>query len=511
VNVTFVTTGLEHLGVEALVAWVRLNGHHPTVVYEPRPFSTDTGANNPLLSRLFEPAPDDAARRVLDTRPDVVAFSSYSRTHGWLVEVARAIKRDRRVPVVFGGAHVTGDPARSIREPAIDAVVVGEGEGAILDLLDCATPDGFARRDIPNVWVRGGDGPIGNPCRPLIEDLDSLPFGERDGFFAAAPALERRLLAMGHRGCPFRCAYCEHSTFRARYPRGRHVRQRSVSHLLDELRVYRRRGIASTVSFEDAILTCDLRWMREFADRYPIDIGLPFECYAHPRACGPAVVETLARAGCVIVRLGVQSVRPATLDRMERPAYSGAVREAVHRLHGAGIRVSLDHMLGFPWETEADQVEAARFYNEVRPDRVICHWMSWLPGTVATSQAVHEGILTADQVDRIGSGATPASFDGPHEGRRAESGDLHRLAALLDLIPLVPPPLVAWLLRVGAWRKVPGGMVAHQAIGVWLAIRGDRSNREHMRVIMGLAAREVARGARRRAARPVLPAPRAGS
>src|SRR5690606_12052015 len=154
-RVTFVTSGLEHLGVAALSAYVRAHGHEPTLVYEPKPFSSNSGPDNALLARLLEPRPEETAARVLATAPDVVAFSSYTITHQWSVEVARAIKRERPVPIVFGGPHVSGAPAHSIREPAIDVVVEGEGEGALLDLLECAEEDRFGRNDVPNTWVRG--------------------------------------------------------------------------------------------------------------------------------------------------------------------------------------------------------------------------------------------------------------------------------------------------------------------------------------------------------------------
>jgi len=159
-RVTFVTSGLEHLGIEALSAYAKAHGHESVLVYEPKPFSSNSGPDNAFLARLLEPTPEDTARRVADTRPDVIAFSSYTITHRWSVEVARACKRIAPTPIVFGGPHVSGAPAHSIREPAIDAVVEGEGEETLLDLLACAEKDRFGRTDVPNVWFRGDGAPI---------------------------------------------------------------------------------------------------------------------------------------------------------------------------------------------------------------------------------------------------------------------------------------------------------------------------------------------------------------
>ena len=64
-RVTFVTCGLEHLGIEALSAWVRQAGHEPTLVYEARPFSSGSGTDSPLLARFLDPTPEETADRVV--------------------------------------------------------------------------------------------------------------------------------------------------------------------------------------------------------------------------------------------------------------------------------------------------------------------------------------------------------------------------------------------------------------------------------------------------------------
>src|SRR5262249_28454229 len=102
VRVTFVTCGLEHLGIEALSAWVRRAGHEPALVYEARPFSSGSGTDSRLLARLLDPRPEETADRIAATRPEVVAFTSYSVTHRWAVAVARAVKQRCDAPIVFG-------------------------------------------------------------------------------------------------------------------------------------------------------------------------------------------------------------------------------------------------------------------------------------------------------------------------------------------------------------------------------------------------------------------------
>jgi radical SAM superfamily enzyme YgiQ (UPF0313 family) len=496
-RVTFVTSGLEHLGVSALSAYVKAHGHESSLIYEPMPFSSNSGPDSKLLARLFEPTPAETARRIIATKPDVVAFSSYSVTHHWSVQVARAVKQERSIPIVFGGPHVTGAPGHSIREPAIDAVVEAEGEGALVELLESVeTHRGvprFGRTDIQNVWFKGPDGPISNSLRPLIQDLDELPYADKGIFYDRIPAFEREFYVVSRRGCPFRCSFCEYSIFPKQYPGGKPVRRRSVEHLMGELRGWKARGRMRKVFFWDAIFTLDTKWMAEFADAYSSEIGVPFECYTHPHAMSREMARQLARAGCGMVRIGVQTVNSDTLADMERKGDRERVQQTIDYLRDFGIPYSLDHMLGLPGEGAEDQRQAIRFYNEVRPSRIHVHWMTYLPGTTAIEQARQSGLLAHEQVERILSGEQFEGYEAPKlagAGAHKEALDeIQKLAVLFDLMPVVSRSTIDWLLESGVYKHLPRGLALRQVAGVIMAIAGDSATRERMRTILGGAIR----------------------
>ncbi len=501
-RVAFVTSGLEHLGIAALSAYVRDNGHESALVYEPKPFSSNSGPDSPLLARLLEPTPEETAARIVATRPDVIAFSSYTITQRWSVAVARALKRMAPTPIVFGGPHVSGAPAHSIREPAIDAVVEGEGEGALLDLLECAEKDRFGRTDVPNVWFKGDGEPIANRVRPLIADLDTLPWADKAIFYDSMPVFEREFYIASRRGCPFRCSFCEYSIFPKQYPGEKPVRRRSVEHVIGELKYWKARGRVRKVFFWDAIFTLDIHWMKEFAVAYRREIGLPFECYTHPHAMSRDMAQALAEAGCSMVRVGVQTVNSDTLAEMDRKGDRERVRATVDHLREIGINYSLDHILGLPGEVAEDQREALRFYNEVRPARIVLHWMTFLPGTTALTRARDEGILSAEQVERILRGEQTEGFEAPRlvgPGAHQEQFDeIRRLEVMFDLLPLAPRRVVEWLLESGAYRLLPRGMAVRQLLALALALVGDAATRERIFTILGLTARATADAARLR-------------
>jgi radical SAM superfamily enzyme YgiQ (UPF0313 family) len=483
VRVTFVTCGLEHLGIEALSAFARRAGHDPSLVYEARPFSSGSGTDSPLLARLLDPHPEDTAERVVATRPDVVAFTSYSVTHRWSVEVARAVKRRCAAPIVFGGPHVSATPERAMAEWSIDAVVEGEGEGALVDLIECATPGGFTRNDVANCTFRRDGTIVRNPVRPLINDLDQLPWADKHGFYATVPAFEHELYVVSRRGCPFRCSFCEYSTFPRQYPGEKPVRRRSIRHLMDELGYWKARGKVRKVFFWDAIFTLDPRWMAEFAAAYAREIAIPFECYTHPQTMTRDMARWLAEAGCIMVRVGVQSVNSDTLAAVDRKGDRAKVVQTLRHLSECGVPYSVDHIIGLPGEGAADQLDALRFYAEVQPKRIVTHWMTYFPGTTALDHARASGILDDADIDRILDGDVGPGYMFGGNKRYRDHEELLHLSGVFDLLPLLPREAIEWLLDRRRYRHLRGVGLMRQLGTLALAIRGEPATREHVRHI----------------------------
>ena len=95
-----------------------------------------------------------------------------------------------------------------IEQEGIDIIYRGEAEDALVELLD-RLQNGQDYTDVKNLWIKQGDRIIKNPMRPLIQDLDSLPFPDRGSFlkyYAYAHSSVKHFLAT--LGCPYDCAYC---------------------------------------------------------------------------------------------------------------------------------------------------------------------------------------------------------------------------------------------------------------------------------------------------------------
>jgi len=151
----------------------------------------------------------DAARIVSAVDKDEPAALSFSCTTAYAdeyVELSRQVKAQRPVFSIFGGPHPTFFP-EMIEEEGVDAVCVGEGEGAIIDVATNLS-EGRPIDGILNLHAKANGQIIKNPVRQLIEDLDSLPIPDHDVFHKLVPKHFWRTYVQTSRGCPYRCSYC---------------------------------------------------------------------------------------------------------------------------------------------------------------------------------------------------------------------------------------------------------------------------------------------------------------
>jgi len=117
---------------------------------------------------------------VLESGADLFAFSCTTGGEYWVLQTAEKLKRNTTTPIMVGGPHPTFFP-EMIKDSSIDYINRGEGEYALLDLLEALRNNPGKIRNIPNVWSKGPDGKIfETDVRPFISDLDDLPAPDFD-------------------------------------------------------------------------------------------------------------------------------------------------------------------------------------------------------------------------------------------------------------------------------------------------------------------------------------------
>ncbi len=406
-RVVFVGIGAEQMPLEALSALAKRDGHQAELAFDPSLFDDRYHLSVPWLARRFDRREATVARAVA-LRPDVVAMSVLTNAYQWSLEMAREIKARTGARVILGGVHPSAVPELVIAESAVDAICVGEGDRAFpayLAALEAGTLDAA----IPNLWHKHDGRVVRGEQTGFEQDLDALPFFDKD-LYADEIDVAGLYMTITGRGCPYRCTFC-FNNFWAKLPSrsgakpGRYVRQRSVDHVIAELRHAKRRYGIRFVDFEDDVFTVDKRWIQAFLERYRREIGVPWMCLTHPKYVDEDIVRWMKEAGCTWVQIGIQSVdehyKHASMKRYEK---QGDVAWAIDAFMRAGIGVKGDHIFGSPGEGNEAQRAALEFYAEHTPARISTYWMTYYPGVEMTADALARGLLSEEEVRRMDHG-----------------------------------------------------------------------------------------------------------
>jgi radical SAM superfamily enzyme YgiQ (UPF0313 family) len=317
----------------------------------------------------------DFERAVLDWRPDVVGIYATTGQEAWAYGYVRRWRRALpHLKVVMGGPHPSHDLEPLSHLDVVDATVKGEAEYALLDLVN-AWEAGRPIADIPNVGVLKDGVAVQNPIRPVIGDLDTLPFPDVDVFYKY-PFLRGKRVMQVHasRGCQNSCTYCSVGLMKKDWISGRRGerfnRTKSVDYLCEEMNdILARYPGFRMVNFGDAALNMERGWVEEFALKWPARVGLPFACNVNINYLKESDVAALKRAGCVSVQFGLESGSERVRLEVYRKGYTDEiVHEVPKLLRKHKITYRTNNIMGSPAETLDDMFETVRTNRRIRPD-----------------------------------------------------------------------------------------------------------------------------------------------
>lgn len=376
-NILFLTGDYltQPLGIACLSAVLTRNGHRTEVAA-----LRDLSRQKALLR---------------DFRPHMLCLSLVTGQHPLFLRAARQMKQARPdLVVVAGGPHPTFYP-EFIYEHGIDAVCRGEGEVAMPGLVESIAEEGRLPDRVPNWWIKtSGGSVVQNDVAPLVEDLDTLPYPDRSLFDRAQPGLRRRTVyVMTSRGCPYSCSYCfNHSYNELYHGKGPVSRRRSVANLLGELASLKRIYPLQMVVFQDDTFNLNRVWLEEFADRYQREIGLPFHCHLRADLLDEKTAVTLKNAGCLSVKLGLESAREHVRNHiLNRGMSLESFRNACALLHENGIRFATENILATPGSSLEDDFFTYEINCRVRPQHSFATLMQVYPRTGIAEYAIRHG------------------------------------------------------------------------------------------------------------------------
>lgn len=294
-------------------------------------------------------------------RPDLVGMTlNYISTHRSSVALAEEVKA-YGADVVFGGYLATALAGELAAERGVDYVVRGEGELTLKELTGPAPLESILGLSYSQ------DGEVRhNPDRPLIEDLDSIPFPERDRrkyqyalpFADLEPDTETAYeMIITSRGCWGRCTFCTEPMM----SHG-HQRYRDPDKVVEEIAglVKLHRGKRLRLHIADPNFGGNIRITEELCDKLiafretcETEINIFISVRTSTMANHPDLVRKLCQAGVDFVFVGMESPNPEDLKLIRKGGGAAEKQElAVKLLQENGAAVMSCFLLGLPGQTE---------------------------------------------------------------------------------------------------------------------------------------------------------------
>lgn len=312
----------------------------------------------------------------------VVVILSSTNSFRTDVETIRELKEMNPdlVSILFG-SHPTFMPEYCLREDCVDVIVRREPEFIIRDLVNALDGGGDWRR-VRGIGCLENGRQVLNDYYPLIDDLDDLPIPDR-GLLSGRidyfnPVVKRMpyTTMQTSRGCPARCNFCTVPTFY-----GRKIRSRSAGRVIEEMLLLRSMGYRE-IFFRDETFTVFRKRNAEicnFLIRRNADIS--WICNARVDRIDRESVHLMKKAGCHMIKFGVESGNQEILDNIRKGITLEQTREAFRICHEAGMDAHAHVMLACPGENRDTILRTLKFVKEIDPTTVSFGIHTPYPGT----------------------------------------------------------------------------------------------------------------------------------
>jgi radical SAM superfamily enzyme YgiQ (UPF0313 family) len=305
---------------------------------------------------------------------DLVGISTITSTAPRAYAIADRV-RAMGIPVLMGGAHVSYLADEALEHA--DFVIRGEGESALMAFIDAwESSRNFSA--VPNLSLKVDGRVVHHPKLPMEKNLDAIPFPDLS---LLKPDPRRRkftppIPVQTSRGCPFDCSFCSVTGLF-----GKKYRFRSTENVIEELRLYDRRGNA--VFFYDDNFTANRDRAKELLQAM-IRERFKFQWTTQVRADiarDIELVRLMKKAGCHTVYIGFESVNPEALDAMKKKQTVADLVRAVRVLRRHRIHIHGMFVLGFDEDDWKTVKRTVRFAKKARLSTTQFLILTPLPGS----------------------------------------------------------------------------------------------------------------------------------
>lgn len=355
---------------------------------------------------------EEILRDVKQFNPEFIGI--YSTTFGWkkAKKTASDFKKvfNEQIFICAGGPYPIAMQKHCLEDAGkcLDAIVTGEGEFTVLEMVEMLQM-GKRLEGVQGVIYREGERIIKNPPRPLISDLDSLPFPAREllgnaNLYIPPPGTYRRkpvAVMLTSRGCNRRCIFC----FQIDKERKSGIRYRSVENILKEIEHCIKQGYRE-IKFIDDTLAADYdRAMQLMQGIKSMRFDFTWFASACVNQVDKPLLKVFKEAGCWAILFGAESGVQKNLNTIRKGITLEQTRNAVKWAKEVGLKVSTPFIFGIPGETFEEGLQTIKFAIDLNPDMANFHAITPFPGTYLYENLEKYGTISDDLTDFTYQGA----------------------------------------------------------------------------------------------------------
>ena len=285
----------------------------------------------------------------------------------WLIPELKNYNPNSKI--VVGGGVVTEASTFLLSRTPADIAVIGEGEITMKEIVS-ALENNNSLETIKGIAYRKENNRIKiNPARPLMKDLDNLPFPAYDLFpigiylhnvaYASAIGRKTEIGIITARGCPYNCNYCYHIF-------GRGARTRSVDNVIEEIRYLMEKYKVESIALLDETFTLNKKRVMEFCSKMLLEkIDIPWTCLARVNLVDREMLKKMKQAGCYRVGYGIESGSQQILDNMNKKVTVEQAKKAIKLTRSTGLVCGTTFMFGYPGESLETIKETVYFCKQL--------------------------------------------------------------------------------------------------------------------------------------------------
>jgi magnesium-protoporphyrin IX monomethyl ester (oxidative) cyclase len=315
---------------------------------------------------------EDIVKLIKKENPEIVGVHIFTNAARYSYELIKKIRSYSKL-IIVGGPHPTVYPEETL-EMGADIAVIGEAEISFRKLLR-ALSSKKSLRNVKGIVFKEKNKIIKTKPEKIIFDLDEIPmpdksFNRKTDYIKIKKEVNNFGQILSTRGCPGRCTYC-FSLFSKCY------RYMSAKKVFEEIVYLKKTHGINFINFIDDAFTINQQRLFELCDLLIKNkINIKWSCGTRIDFLNREMIGKMKQAGCELIILGVESSIPKTLRGMNKiikvngitspELYVKRVDDILKWCGEFKVRVGVNILCGFPWESPKDMKEMQKYIQGIK-------------------------------------------------------------------------------------------------------------------------------------------------